>query len=115
MAVSLIRHFSFLHSHYVYLGCAAQGDIFIFQKRVQVELDKEVGHDKSVTLADEPRLHYTRAVLQEIHRVGAIVPMAVPHRVEQDTVLQGYDIPKKTLVRGACDRVLFSLLSYYSR
>lgn len=68
------------------------------QKAVQKELDQVVGRDRRPTLADRGRLHYTDAVLTELFRVCSIAPVAPPHRVTKDTTLNGYFIPKESMV-----------------
>ncbi|XP_071485172.1 cytochrome P450 2U1-like [Diadema antillarum] len=68
------------------------------QKRVQMELDEEVGRDRMPSLLDRPKLPYTEATLLEIQRMASIVPLGVPHAPIKDTVLGGYDIPKGTVV-----------------
>ena len=40
----------------------------------------------------------TEAVLLEIQRIRTIVPVVFPHEASQDTKLNGYDIPKGSLV-----------------
>jgi cytochrome P450 len=40
------------------------------------------------------RLPYTEATLQEIQRLGVAAPITIPHVAEEDTICQGYDIPK---------------------
>jgi hypothetical protein len=40
------------------------------------------------------RLHYVNAVITEVMRINPAVAMTIPHRVVQDTTLNGYTIPK---------------------
>ena len=44
------------------------------------------------------RLPYTEACIMEIQRLGSIAPMAVPHRALKDVDINGYTIPKDTMV-----------------
>ncbi len=55
------------------------------QKKVQDELDTVVGKERNVKISDRPNLHYTNAVVHEIHRRGNIIPFAVPHGNTEDT------------------------------
>ncbi|XP_019638020.1 PREDICTED: cytochrome P450 1A1-like [Branchiostoma belcheri] len=68
------------------------------QARVQRELDGVVGRGRLPTLADESRLPYTAATVQEIVRHTGIVPMSIPHLTTKDTQLNGYTVPKDTIV-----------------
>ncbi|XP_038054804.1 cytochrome P450 2J6-like [Patiria miniata] len=68
------------------------------QKRVQAEIDDVVGRNRMPRMADIPELHFTRAVTWEVQRLANIVPLGVPHSAASDIYLQGYLIPKDTLV-----------------
>ncbi|XP_033643980.1 cytochrome P450 2J6-like isoform X1 [Asterias rubens] len=68
------------------------------QSRVQKELDEAVGRNRLPRLSDKPELPFTEAVLSEIQRMGSIVPLGVPHRCTEDTILRGYSIPKGSIV-----------------
>ena len=49
------------------------------QRKVQEELDKEVGVDRAPKMEDRGRLPYTEAVIMEIQRHGNIVPLGLRH------------------------------------
>ncbi|XP_070536151.1 cytochrome P450 1A1-like [Ptychodera flava] len=68
------------------------------QSRVQRELDRVIGPDRAPRLADRPNLPYTQACIYEILRITSASPLAVPHSTTCDTSLNGYFIPKDTLV-----------------
>ncbi|XP_070536152.1 cytochrome P450 1A1-like [Ptychodera flava] len=68
------------------------------QNRVQKELGRVVGPSRAPRLADRPDLPYTQACIYEILRITSIAPLAVPHSTTCDTSLNGYFIPKDTLV-----------------
>ncbi|XP_033643982.1 cytochrome P450 2J6-like isoform X2 [Asterias rubens] len=68
------------------------------QSRVQKELDEAVGRNRLPRLSDKPELPFTEAVLSEIQRMGSIVPLGVPHKCTEDTILRGYTVPKGSLV-----------------
>lgn len=76
------------------------------QRRVQEEIDREVG-DRKPCMDDRGRLVYTEATIMEIQRMGSIAPQAVPHRTHKDVKANGYTIPKDTFV--------FSMLYYIMR
>ncbi len=60
------------------------------QRRVQEELDAVVGRERAVKIADRPRLHYTNAVVHEIHRKADILFSAVPHAATEDSEIGQY-------------------------
>ncbi|XP_003723543.2 cytochrome P450 2U1 [Strongylocentrotus purpuratus] len=68
------------------------------QEKIHKELDDVVGRNRLPSLTDRPNLPYTEATLLEIQRFATITPLGVPHAPVQDTVLNGYDIPKGTVV-----------------
>lgn len=68
------------------------------QKAVQKELDAVVGRDRRPALADRARLHYAEAVLSELFRVSSVAPVTPPHRATEDTTLNGYFIPKGSMI-----------------
>ena len=49
------------------------------QGKVQEELDKVVGVNRSPSMTDKPNLPFTEAVLMEIQRHANIVPLGVQH------------------------------------
>ncbi|XP_077302193.1 cytochrome P450 305a1 [Arctopsyche grandis] len=67
------------------------------QRKVQAELD-EVLMNRTPCLEDKNILPYTMAVLHETQRFFNIVPLNGPRRVVRDTELDGYLLPKNTVV-----------------
>ncbi|XP_069672288.1 methyl farnesoate epoxidase-like [Periplaneta americana] len=68
------------------------------QKEVQKELDAVVGRDRRPGLQDRPQLHYVEAVLTEVSRMNPTSPLTPPHRCTKDTTMNGYNIPKDTIL-----------------
>ncbi|XP_054772586.2 cytochrome P450 2U1-like [Lytechinus pictus] len=68
------------------------------QEKVHKELDDVVGRNRLPRLIDRPNLPYTEATLLEIQRFASITPLGVPHAPAKDVVLNGYDIPKGTVI-----------------
>jgi cytochrome P450 len=77
------------------------------QEKVYREIQEVVGSDRIPSFEDRTRMHYTEAVLLELLRYATITPQAVPHYTVTDTTLNGYDIPKDTLVFVSLDSVNF--------
>ena len=64
------------------------------QKKIHDELDSVVGSDRAVTLEDKTKLNYLNAVIAETHRYCNLGSFNVPHQLNKDTVIHGYNIPK---------------------
>ncbi|XP_067950308.1 cytochrome P450 2B9-like [Watersipora subatra] len=63
------------------------------QKRVQSEIDSAIGIDRCVTLKDRLMLPYTDAVLLETLRKANIAPIAAPHTLQKDLIIDGKLVP----------------------
>jgi cytochrome P450 len=68
------------------------------QRKVQKEIDDVIGPNRMPSYEDRPRMPYTEAVLLEVQRCASVVPLSVIHRATDNAVLNGYKIPKDTLV-----------------
>ncbi|KAK1216462.1 hypothetical protein PQX77_020931 [Marasmius sp. AFHP31] len=68
------------------------------QARARAELDAVVGTERLPTFEDREKLPYLNAVALEALRWHTVTPTAVPHRASEDSVFEGYFIPKGTLV-----------------
>ncbi|XP_022109968.1 cytochrome P450 2U1-like [Acanthaster planci] len=68
------------------------------QQRVQAEIDAVVGRNRLPRLADKLGLNLTRAVIWEVQRMTSIVPLGLPHVAASDTQLQGFLIPRDTIL-----------------
>lgn len=68
------------------------------QQKLHEELDKVLKRKQIPTIEDKARLPYVEALLLESQRFQHVVPTAGPRRVLQDTTLDGYHIPKNTIV-----------------
>ncbi|KAH6915204.1 cytochrome P450 [Coprinopsis sp. MPI-PUGE-AT-0042] len=67
-------------------------------RKAQREIDAVVGSDRLPGFADRDHLPYLNALVKEVLRWNAVVPTAVPHRVMEDDIHNGYLIPKGALV-----------------
>ncbi|XP_072044006.1 cytochrome P450 1A1-like isoform X2 [Amphiura filiformis] len=68
------------------------------QKKVAMEIEEVVGHERPSTLGDRGRLLYTEATIMEVLRFSTIVPMGLPHATTCDVMLGDFQIPKNTVV-----------------
>ncbi|XP_035829009.1 cytochrome P450 1A5-like [Aplysia californica] len=68
------------------------------QEKVHSEIVSQIGQVRPPTLSDLPNLPMTEATLLEVLRHSCIFPFALPHSTTKDTELDGYAIPKDTLV-----------------
>ncbi|XP_051754923.1 cytochrome P450 2F2-like [Ctenopharyngodon idella] len=68
------------------------------QEQCQREIDEVLGTREHVTYEDRNAMPYVQAVIHEGQRVGDIVPLSMFHTARTDTQLQGYSIPKGTVI-----------------
>ena len=68
------------------------------QARVQTEMDKVIGRDRLPCLEDRGNLPYLESTVAELLRLATVAPLSVPHKSTRHSSLQGYDIPKDTMV-----------------
>ncbi|XP_071981266.1 cytochrome P450 2G1-like [Engystomops pustulosus] len=66
------------------------------QAKIQKEIDQVIGRDRVPNFEDRMIMHYTQAVIQEVHRFGDVLPLNLPHMVTKDVEFRGYQIPKGT-------------------
>ncbi|KAL0059527.1 hypothetical protein AAF712_013726 [Marasmius tenuissimus] len=91
-----------------------------FRNKAREEIDRVVGKDRLPTFEDEKNLHYIVAIVKEVLRCRPPLPLGktphylllsyqlktpssylgVPHRSTEDTIYNGYLIPKGSLVFG---------------
>ncbi|KAL1613275.1 hypothetical protein SLS60_001507 [Paraconiothyrium brasiliense] len=67
------------------------------QKKAQEELDRVIGNRLPVS-ADREKLPYIEALVSETHRWHPVAPMALPHASTKDDIINGYRIPKGSLL-----------------
>ncbi|KAI1814974.1 putative cytochrome P450 oxidoreductase OrdA-like protein [Poronia punctata] len=68
------------------------------QKRAQEEIDRVIGRDRVPTLADRENLPYVDALVKETLRWHPVAPMGLPHQSTEDDVVNGYFIPKGSML-----------------
>ncbi|XP_050162526.1 cytochrome P450 2J2-like [Myiozetetes cayanensis] len=77
------------------------------QARVQAEIDAVIGQARQPVLEDRNNMPYTNAVIHEVQRKANIVPFNVPRMAVKDTTLDGFFIPKGTIVMTNITSVMF--------
>uniref|UniRef100_A0A674ISK3 Cytochrome P450 2D15 n=1 Tax=Terrapene triunguis TaxID=2587831 RepID=A0A674ISK3_9SAUR len=76
------------------------------QRRVHEEIDKVIGRDRSPDIEDQVNLPYTNAVIYETQRYCDVVFAGVPRTTYRDTEVQGFFIPKGTIILTVLSSVL---------
>lgn len=69
----------------------------IFKKATE-ELDRVIGKDRWVEEKDIANLPYVYAIAKETMRLHPVAPFLVPREAREDCKVDGYDIPKGTIV-----------------
>uniref|UniRef100_A0A8C3TZQ2 CP2J2 protein n=1 Tax=Catharus ustulatus TaxID=91951 RepID=A0A8C3TZQ2_CATUS len=77
------------------------------QARVQAEIDAVIGQARPPALEDRNNLHYTNAVIHEVQRKGNVVPFNGPRMASEDAYVDGYFIPKGTVIMTNLTSLMF--------
>uniref|UniRef100_A0A672TZX7 Cytochrome P450 2J2-like n=1 Tax=Strigops habroptila TaxID=2489341 RepID=A0A672TZX7_STRHB len=77
------------------------------QARVQAEIDAVIGQARQPALQDRNNMPYTNAVIHEVQRKGNIIPFNVPRLTTKDTFVDGFLIPKGTIMITNLTSVMF--------
>ncbi|KAG3264438.1 cytochrome P450 2C21-like, transcript variant X2 [Ictidomys tridecemlineatus] len=75
--------------------------------KVQEEIERVIGRDRSPCMQDRSRMPYTDAVLHEIQRYINLVPINLPHTVTQDVKFREYVFPKGTEIMVSLTSLLY--------
>ncbi|OSD03860.1 cytochrome P450 [Trametes coccinea BRFM310] len=67
-------------------------------RKAHEEMDNVVGNDRLPEFRDKASLPYLGAVLEEVFRWHAAVPLAIPHRLMVDDEYRGWNIPAGCMV-----------------
>ncbi|TFK97041.1 cytochrome P450 [Pterulicium gracile] len=76
------------------------------QKKAQAELDSVLRGSRLPNFTDKEDLPYIGAVLKETMRWNPVTPLGIPHRSSEDDMVDGYLIPKDTIVFGNTWKIL---------
>ncbi|KAI0027537.1 cytochrome P450 [Vararia minispora EC-137] len=77
------------------------------QRKAQEEVDRVIGSERLPTLADRDNLPYIDAMTKEIFRWSPTVPTAIPHRLTEDDIYNGFFLPKDTIVIPNIQNMLY--------
>ncbi|KAM7310917.1 putative cytochrome P450 [Ixodes scapularis] len=83
-------------ANWLLLVCAKSPDTV--QSRIQAEIDRVVGSERQPTWSDRLEMPFTMACTWEILRWKPDSPIGMPRGVKEDIFLDGYFIPKGTVV-----------------
>ncbi|KAI0293502.1 CyP450 monooxygenase [Multifurca ochricompacta] len=70
------------------------------QTKAQQEIDRVIGADRLPNFDDESKLPYVSALAKEVFRWQQVAPFAIPHRLMEDDVYNGYFLPKDSIILG---------------
>lgn len=68
------------------------------QSKLQEQIDKVVGQDRLPSMDDKMNLAYLEAFIYETMRYTSFVPVTIPHSTTSDVTIEGFHIPKDTIV-----------------
>ncbi|XP_071816840.1 cytochrome P450 2J6-like [Apostichopus japonicus] len=68
------------------------------EAKVRAELERVVGRNRLPRYSDRSNLPYIEAVISESLRLGTVSALGLPHVASSNSTLQGYFIPKGTLL-----------------
>uniref|UniRef100_A0A8C5MF92 Cytochrome P450 1B1 n=1 Tax=Leptobrachium leishanense TaxID=445787 RepID=A0A8C5MF92_9ANUR len=68
------------------------------QVKLQEEIDQIIGEERLPTAEDKVTLPYVQAFIYETLRYTSFVPVTIPHSTTSDVIIDGFYIPKDTVV-----------------
>lgn len=71
------------------------------QHKAQEEIDRVVGTARLPSFSDREHLPYVNAIVEEAQRWHPIAPMGLPHGTDKEDSINGYRIPKGSLLLPA--------------
>lgn len=80
-----------------YVGLIVWSSVHL-KERVHREIDSVLANGRMPTLEDKQKMPYVEAVLHEVLRFCNIVPLGIFRATSQDANVNGYTIPKGTMV-----------------
>ena len=77
------------------------------QRKFQEELDRVIGSDRIITVADKPNLIYCQAYINETLRLVNLLPQNLFHKNLKDVEINGYKIKAGTTILPQISCVLY--------
>ncbi|KAG9564067.1 putative cytochrome P450, partial [Aureobasidium melanogenum] len=71
------------------------------QRKAQEEIDRVIGNSRLPVHADRENLPYINAIVEEAQRWHPIGPMGLPHVTDREDTINGYRIPKDSILQPA--------------
>lgn len=68
------------------------------QRKAQAEIDGLFGLPRLPTAADREKLPYVSALVKEAIRWHSVAPLGIPHRTDEDDIINGFTIPKNAMI-----------------
>lgn len=68
------------------------------QCKAQAEMDILFGMPTLPTAADREKLPYVNALVKEAIRWHSVAPLGIPHRTDEDDIINGFLIPKNAII-----------------
>ncbi|KAJ7200845.1 cytochrome P450 [Mycena pura] len=68
------------------------------QRKARAELDSVIGGTRLPVYSDHETLPYVAAVVTELLRWHSVAPLGVPHAATEDSLIDGYLIPKGSII-----------------
>lgn len=84
------------------------------QAKLQKEIDEVVPRDSLPTTLHRNKLNYTEAVFHEVQRLISLIPTTFPRISEKDITIDGFHVPKDTIIIGAVEGCQFDS-AYWER
>ncbi|KAF4377562.1 hypothetical protein G4B88_006842 [Cannabis sativa] len=67
-------------------------------EKAKAEIDEQIGEHKLIEEQDLSKLPYLQNIIHETLRLFPAAPMLLPHYSSEDCIVEGYDIPRDTIV-----------------
>uniref|UniRef100_A0A4X2KWR8 unspecific monooxygenase n=1 Tax=Vombatus ursinus TaxID=29139 RepID=A0A4X2KWR8_VOMUR len=77
------------------------------QAKIHEEINRVIGHNRVPSIKDRQDMPYVDAVVHEVQRFIDLVPLNVPHAVNQDIKFKNYVLPKGTTILPVLSSVLY--------
>ncbi|KAF2100242.1 cytochrome P450 [Rhizodiscina lignyota] len=68
------------------------------QAKGQAEIDRVVGDGRLPVFSDRDSLPFVDAISKEVLRWHTLAPLAIPHKADEDDIVNGYFIPKGAIL-----------------